>query len=1293
SGLNIERLVQLDAQQQAADQVSISNSVASLRVLSSNDWRDFVERMSHVERQLEGDPAGVYAAMDFASRDQYRHVIERLARHSQYSEERVAIQAIALASAQARPPPDTLVAGHVGYYLVGPGLAALEQAIDARVPPAQRWQRQVRRAPLLFFLGPVTVLALAMAWPLARNLSGLPSWQWLLTIPLLLMTSRLAMSLINGLVMMTLAPSLLPRLDMRDGIPAAARTLVAVPTLVGQASDVEELVEGLEVRFLANRDEHLHFALLTDFMDAPTQTQPGDDALLTLAVQLIDDLNRRYPTLGPSRFFLLHRPRRWNAGEGVWMGHERKRGKLAELNALLRGGSREPFSPIVGDIDALGRVRYVITLDTDTQLPRDAARQFVGAMEHPLNHPVLTADGRVSAGYAVLQPRIGISLPSTARSGYAQLFGSDAGIDPYTRAVSDVYQDLFGNGSFIGKGIYAVDAFEQALAHRFADDCILSHDLIEGCYAHSGLLSDVQLFEDYPARFSTDVKRRHRWIRGDWQLLPWLLPWGHGKGTVERAGLSALARWKIFDNLRRSLEPAALLTLLLWGWLGVDGPVGWTLGVLALVFAQPLLDSLLALARKPFDVSLRHHLNDACYRAGKDFLRSGLTLAWLPFETHYSLDAITRTLWRMLVSKRHLLQWSASREVERSSINDLPGLYRLSWVSPALALAVAGLLVPRPWVLLLALPLLALWLVGPAMAWWGSRSPAPQAFDPSAEELGFLRTLARRTWAFFDAYVGPADHWLPPDNIQHPPYDNVAHRTSPTNMGMALLSHLAAHDFGYLSSTRLLQRLGLMLTTLEGLERYRGHFYNWYDTQTLQPLAPLYVSTVDSGNLAGLLLTLRPGILALGDSSMVDGRVVNGLLDTLGILQTSLVAAHLPTQVVDDLHGDTHALQHHPDLPPHMLLELLQRGIDLPVPSAASAAGGDAEFWTQALNAQCLDFQQEIQACQQAEHRVEHMKLSQDLATRIATLAIMEFDFLYDSARDLFAIGYNVSDRRLDTAFYDLLASEVRLTHFVTIAQGQVPQASWFNLGRLLTSSGGVPVLLSWSGSMFEYLMPMLLMPSYAGTLLDQTCHAAVARQIEYGNQLGIPWGVSESAYNAQDASFNYQYRAFGVPGLGLKRGLGDDSVVAPYASVLALMVAPDAATRNLQRLDELGASGRFGLYEALDYTQARLPPGQRLAVVRSFMAHHQGMSLLALTSLLLDRPMQRRFEAEPPFQACALLLQERVPKTSVQYVQANHAATGESVGRHPEAILRVFDDPQQRRPAVQLLSNGRYHV
>ncbi len=1331
SGLSVEHLVQLDAQQQAADQVSIGNSIGSLRALSAIDWRAFVERTSLVERALRQDPAGVYAAMDFATRDDYRHAVERLARRHRLDERAAAEAAIALCRRAAEDDAPDLQR-HVGHWLIATGQPALEQALGVRAPLDERLRRLFDRAPLPIYLGLLAVLTFAFAQPLLATVArdDFPLWALLLVaVPTVVVASQLGLSLLNWLATLSVHPRPLPRMDYADGIPAEARTLVAIPSLIGDVQDVEALVEALEVRFLGNRDERLHFALLTDFGDADAETLPGDEALLRLAQLRIEALNERHADAGVDRFFLLHRPRLWNPGEQRWMGRERKRGKLADLNALLRGQGADRFQLIAGDLASLPPVRYVITLDTDTQLPRDAAAEFVGALDHPLNRPHYDPrKGRVTRGHGILQPRVGIGLPSTVRSRYARLFGSDAGIDPYTRMVSDVYQDVFGEGSFIGKGIYDIDAFEAALDDRFPDNRILSHDLIEGCHARSALLSDAQLYEEHPVRYQDDVQRRHRWIRGDWQLLPWLLPWAPAaNGRWRRNALTSLSRWKILDNLRRSLVPVSLLALFALGWLALTPVLSWTLAVLAMVLVPPLLSALLELVQKQRDVQWEPHLRAALHAASQHLGRFALHLAWLPHEALYSLDAILRSLWRMAASHRHLLQWRSSAEVARASRHTPAALWRLLWIAPFIAVVLAALLaVERPPALAVAAPLLLLWLIAPGIAWWMGLPRRERTAAATAGQRQFLRRLARRTWAFFDAEVNAEHHWLPPDNVQEQPVAAVAHRTSPTNIGLALLANLAAHDFGWLGTGRLLERSAHTLDTLQALPRHRGHWYNWYDTESLQPLPPLYVSTVDSGNLAGHLLTLRPGLLELADAPVFRTAALRGLRDAWQVLQ-----AAWPREGGDIAAAPLHELDAALAQPPATTgaaLAVLERQLDHAL-APAPPDDDEAAFWLAALQAQCRELRDETrafhldpphdddagfagipslrqlarieplcwpgEACAE-ERRTrarEHIARIEQLAQQAAALAQMDWRFLYDGTRDLLAIGYNVDERRLDAGYYDLLASEARLASFVAIAQGQLPQDNWFTLGRLLATTDGDPVLLSWTGSMFEYLMPTLVMPAYEGSLLDQSCRAAVSRQIGYGRRLNLPWGVSESGYNAFDAHLNYQYRAFGVPGLGLKRGLGDDVVIAPYASMMAAIVAPADAARNLQQLAALGLGGRYGMYEALDCTPARLPRGADSVVVRSFMAHHQGMGLLALDCALLGQPMQRRFAADPQFRATSLLLQERVPRTAAEYLHATSFPELAGSLRTAETRLRVFIDPDRPRPAVQLLSNGRYHV
>ncbi len=1310
SSQTIEQMVLSENQQQAADQVSIGNSVGSLRFLGAMDWREFVEAMSFVEHILRKDPAQAYPAMDFTTRDHYRQVIDRLAKRSAHSETEIARTVVELAGKSPEAPQN-----HIGFYLVDRGLRQLEQAVAARYDAGQRARRWLSRSPQALYFGSIALLTALFTAALAvRGYHAGVAGNALaaLTALLVLAFSPLAIAVTQWMATLLAAPKRLPRMDYSRGLPASLRTLVVIPTLLVNRANVDELCEALEVRYLGNQDAHLHFALLTDFCDATAETLPADDALLCSAREGIAQLNQKYPRANESdgdRFFLLHRPRRWNAREKIWMGYERKRGKLADLNLLLRGQGNGRFSEIVGDIRVLASVKYVITLDTDTLLPRDVAGELIGTMAHPLNRPRYDeARRRVTGGYGILQPAVAASMSAVSRSRYAQLCGSEPGIDPYTSASSDVYQDLFGEGSFIGKGIYEVDAFERALLDRFPENRILSHDLLEGCHARSGLLSDVSLFEEYPARYLADVRRQARWIRGDWQIAQWLLPrvpGGHGRAL--RNPLSALSRWKIFDNLRRSLTPAALLALLFAGWMLLPLPWLWTLAVASVVLIPAGLATFTDAIRKPREVHLRQHLAGVLRSAGRSFTLAGFRLACLPFEAYYSLDAIVRTLWRMAVSRHRLLEWAVASH--GASALGVGAAYRAMWIAPFTAVAAAfaaGL--NSPHALAAAALFFIPWSIAPLLAAWLSapRTDAPVQLD--AAQTLFLRKISRKTWAFFERFVSVEDHWLPPDNFQEQPGPVTAHRTSPTNMGLALLANLAAYDFGYIPAGVLLARTANAFATMAQLPRHRGHFFNWYDTQTLNPLPPRYLSSVDSGNLVGHLLTLRAGLLALADQPVLGPQILEGLHDALALLADA--AAPEQQAVVASLQECVTAARAVPPSSPAAWQHWLESAERLAAPLSAGldpASDMPAVLWAHALTRQCQEALAEIRLFSLAGEKMptlrelahhhdaarERLALCAALVEQCTGFSTIEYEFLYDRSRHLLAIGYNADDSRRDNSYYDLLASEARLTSFVAIAQGQLPQESWFALSRLLTGAGGAPILVSWSGSMFEYLMPQLVMPTYEGTLLDQTCRVAVARQIAYGRQCDLPWGVSESGYNTVDANLNYQYHAFGVPGLGLKRGLAEDWVVAPYASALALMVAPREACANLQTLSAAGLEGAFGFYEAIDYTPSRLPRGTTHVIVRSYMAHHQGMNLLALAYRLLGQPMQRRFEADPQFQATLLLLQERIPRASV--IHSRTAETPES------AMLATAQVPavqapigaQTQAPEVQLLSNGRYHV
>jgi cellobiose phosphorylase len=1358
NGQTSVELIQQENRKQAADQVSISNSISSLRFLSTTDWGEFVEVTSIVEQTLKLDPAGIYGKMDFSTRDNYRHVVESISKNADLSEEAVAALAVESAKQNFENEKDPIT-GHVGYFLVGRGLKQLEKRSRLKVDTIERCKRIVGNTPFLMYAGGIFLLTGLITLGLAAKAitENLSTWKQVTVIVLSFMAAgQLAFSLVNWLITVFSKPCLLPRMNFSKGIPEEHRTMVVVPTIIDSISGIARLIENLEVRFLANRDANLSFGLLTDFKDARTAELPDDRLLLDFVSNEVTALNRKYDRVSDDTFFLFHRPRTYNARDKTWMGYERKRGKIGEFNALILGRGKAFFSRIIGEEKIYSAVKYVITLDTDTQLPRDAAWKMVATMAHPLNQPVYNEKkGLVTDGYTILQPRVSNSLATGNSSVYARIHGNEPGTDPYTRAISDIYQDLFKEGSYIGKGIYDVEAFEKVLHNKFRPNRILSHDLLEGAYTRSGLISDVQLYEQYPSGYITDMQRRHRWVRGDWQIAGWILPFVRSHDIKLRKNpLTLLSKWKIADNLRRSLVPVSLLLLLLFAWIISMDTLFWTGAVVAVLFLPALVNVAWQLFKRPADVIFIQHFIYIS-RSFKDSITQLLIdFICLPYVVYINADAVLRTGWRMLISRKNLLQWNpySAGTNEKSSVTTA---FSKMWFGPFFTVVVGIYLgIYFPVTLIKVVPLLIAWFFSPVLVWYISRPLAKKVVELFGGQRIFLRKLARKTWAFFETYVTKEENWLPPDNYQEQPVERIAHRTSPTNIGLSLLCNLTACDFGYCTIKEFIEMTANTITTVEGMEKYRGHLYNWYDTQSLVPLKPKYISTVDSGNFTGHIITLQQGLLALPDKKIITAATFEGLLDELRILLDKAAIPGLQ-EFTDELAATYH--QHLDNLPAvKKYTEGLEKRLMSIFLHMESDPANETGWWIQKVFSHLETINNDLSAFVPWYHLpaaprkfenfiptlpgiptvVQFSKIEQSLLKRINALyqpgntatendwlnayragitasgrrsreiilmaeqlaakciqlANVDYDFLYDRSQHLLTIGYNADEHRKDNGYYDLLASEARLTTFVAIAQGKLPQQSWFALGRQLTNIGADPILLSWSGSMFEYLMPMLVMPTYENTLLDQTAKAVVQKQIDYGRKRNVPWGISESGYNMVDANLNYQYRAFGVPGIGLKRGLGEELVISPYATVMALMVAPREALDNLVELEEKGFGGKYGFYEAIDYTASRLLRKQNYAVVRSFMAHHQGMSLLSLSYLLLDKPLQRRFEADVQVKSALLLLQEKIPQVTNFYSPGVHEADT-SITPAVTGYMRILKTADTAIPEVQLLSNGRYHV
>ncbi len=1331
-----ERTVHDEHQRQGAANVTVRNIITSLRQIADVDWSDMFEQVSVVDATLRDGMAGEpvpFTDMDFPTRNLYRSAIEELARGSRRTEFEVARAAVLAAQntaadgdARQRDP---------GWHLLMDGRPALEISLGFRAP-ARTWLRLLNaRLGIALYLGVTAVVALTvLGYPLLILAGfGMTATGLMLLGPVGVLPSiDAAVCLVNRAVAEGFSARPLPSLALRDGVPAHLRTMVAVPMMLTTGQAIREQAERLEVHHLASPGGDLHYVMLGDFVDAASERLDSDAALLAVAAACMARLNRRHaPGPGGPRFMLLHRRRVWNESERKWIGWERKRGKLHELNRLLRGATDTTYEGDDGACPPVPRmVRYIITLDADTRLPRDTVRRLIGKLAHPLNAPRFDPVwGRVVEGYAVLQPRVTPSLPvGNEGSVFQRIFSSMNGIDPYAAASSDVYQDLFGEGSYAGKGIYDVDAFEAALAGRVPDSTLLSHDLFEGIFARAGLASDVEVVEEFPARYYVAAMRQHRWARGDWQLLPWIIGAGP-RLPADRSGLAGMppnGRWKMRDNLRRTLSAPAVIAALFAGWLlPFPAALTWTLFILVTIglpAAMPVLGAMVP--RRP-RTTWRSYLSTLQTEAR---LGAGLWLLTVTFLAHQAslmADAIIRTLFRIFVSHRHLLEWVTAARATLDPRMSVSGIYRRMIGAPLIgcgALAVALVAGHRDWQL--AAPLAAMWIASPAVARWVSRSPRDAGHLPvtQADRMA-LRLTARRTWRFFESFVTAADHMLPPDNFQETPRPVLAHRTSPTNIGLYLLAVVSARDFGWIGTGDAIARLAATLTTLHGLARFRGHFYNWYDTQDLRPLEPRYVSAVDSGNLAGHLLALanacrhwrhRPpppdyaGVLDAVALAQAEVAALRGghntqtvtwqqLDDVLAELATMASAAAPAIGQGKTSRSNQATMAPAADSRNMVPLAALATTVtDIAAALAAERGDGSADdlmFWVAAAQAgvagQCRD-----QDAQAAEIPLWPQRLRALEAAARDMARAMEFGFLLDPERRLLSIGYQVAEEKLDPSCYDLLASEARLASFIAIAKGDVAARHWFRLGRTIVPVPGGGALVSWSGSMFEYLMPSLVMRAPTGSLLEQTNRLIVRRQQAYGKKRGLPWGVSESAYNVRDLEFTYQYSNFGVPGLGLKRGLGDDRVVAPYATALASMVDPAAAARNLARLAGLGAAGRYGFYESVDATPSRLPAGEKLAIVRAFMAHHQGMSIVAISDTLFNGAMRARFHAEPMVQAAELLLQERTPRDVVPALP--RLSEARSHGR-----IRTSETPGERRftaaadatPATHLLSNGNYAV
>lgn len=1346
--------------QETAEQVAFSNAITSLITLSQLSWPVIFEFVSPVDVILEKDPAGTYSKMDFSTRNLYREALETLAKYSNVEETDIAKSVVKMAKEGSN-----WLEQHVGYYLIDNGRRKLESLIVYDPPVLERMRRWAKSHPAATYLGGIGVLtAIFEIGIIAITLNaGLTiSSSLLFGLLSLLPVSEIAVQMMNFALTSLLPPTVLPKMSFKDEIPREFKTLVVVPILLQSPDQIQAEIDRLEIRYLANAEPVLYFGIFSDFVDAPKQNMESDQALLEVAIKGIQALTSKY---GQGKFFLFHRQRVWCKGEKAWIGWERKRGKLDYLNRYLVGEPLPENIVYEGQSEQLKGVRYVITLDSDTQLPKNQAKQLIEVLSHPLNRPVVIPQRRkLERGYTIIQPRVCTDFPHTKASFFTRIFSEPSAIDPYTQAISNVYQDLSGEGTYHGKGIYDVEAFHRILSRCFPDEHLLSHDLIEGAFARVGFASDVCLFDLFPEHYLAWSKRKHRWMRGDWQIIDWLFPKVPTRDSHKQENpLSLMNRWKIFDNLRRALMPVSIVTLLICGWLFSPLYIFWTALALFVMFLPSISLFLCAVLHFSPRTFLYSWID-----LKMEILRDVASISFLVYEALSSLDAMFRVFYRRMISHHHLLQWEVSNNGKKRSHRAHPRfILKLGWSSLFALITYAAVIHVNPAAVVPASLICGLWFLAPLIV-YGIDKPIEKRIDQtlSMQDKIFLRMVARKTWRFFDEFVGPQTNWLPPDNYQAALRVEVAPRTSPTNIGLWLLTVLTAYDFKFISCDEVIDKTMATIKSLKKLELFEGHFLNWYDIHSLQPLYPRYISTVDSGNLLACMWTLNQGISQLIQSPILPLDALEGVKDTLNVLKQEKLSQgfrislqEIETLISRQIHdlpslistieeglsktqkllGESEALnaQH------KYWLEQIEKQLNswsllanryLGWVSALNTLPREMEASAGNLKVSCLSVCPtfisladgsfaaslnpilELAGSQSEEIQTWSKRLKESMAKsqwyageKISTVPELLLElktmsdrvnlrFLYNEDRKVFSIGYNVDKRKLDNSYYDLLASEARIASLIAMAKGDVPLEHWWSLGRPYSIVDGRSVLLSWGGTMFEYLMPCLFNKPYPDSLLGEAYVNVVACQMDYGKRRGIPWGISESAYSAIDAFKIYQYRSFGVPGIGLKRGLEDDLVVSPYSTALALVIDAPSAVKNLRRMAQLSRKSllsTYGYFESMDFTRQAEPSGERGVIVYAYFAHHQGMSIIAMNNLLNNFIMTYRFHEDPRINGVESLLYERIPMTAPSKSKGfkRDIPSARLLPFSPVPIMGVVDTPESVTPKINLLSNGTYSL
>ncbi|MFD3155786.1 GH36-type glycosyl hydrolase domain-containing protein [Haloimpatiens sp. FM7330] len=1320
-----DKVIIVEHQKEAALQLSMGNCISSIRKIEAMNFRKYFEELSYVENLLKKDPACIYEKMDFESKDYYRHKIEKLSKKFKLPESFVVKKALECAQ-NSKIQKGKEYVKHIGYYIIDDGIVCLKEKLNIKKGVFNKKENKVSKNRVRAYLSTIiigTIIVMSIfIWLSFINDNDVTLWRYIIAvIALLIPCSEIVISIFHWSINYLTSPRFIPKMNLKDGIGKENRTIVVIPTIINNIERAKELVNQMEIYYLANKFDNLYFALLGDFKDSDKEHEENDDKIVNFTLREIEILNKKYCNGKENIFFYLSRYRKYNTKEEKWLAWERKRGKIMEFNLLLRGDNNTSYNVISSDISELKEAKYVITLDADTQLPRNAARKLIGAMAHVLNKPIISnKTDRVMRGYGLLQPRISVDVTSANKTLFSEIFSGEIGIDVYTTAISDVYQDLFGEGIFTGKGIYDIDIFNYKLKDEIPENSVLSHDLLEGSYVKAGLVTDIELIDGYPAYYNASCKRLHRWVRGDWQLIPWIF---------KKNGLNTLSKWKLLDNLRRSLlAPSVIILITLSFNVLPDGTDKWVAAAI-LAFLCPILFDITEFVISPIKgISLSGKISGIKMVFSQVFF----IFCFIPYQAYLMIDAIFRTLYRLLISKKNMLEWQTAADAEKSAGKTLTSYIKSMWMGSAIALGILVLAFTKSYYAgVSALPFSLVWFLSPAVAYWISKDKKKVKNKLNNNEINEVREISRRTWAYFEDFICEENNWLAPDNYQEEPHKGVAYRTSPTNLGMGLMSNITAYDLGYIGLLELIDRLNNIISSMESMKKMKGHFYNWYDTRTKEPLYPRYISTVDSGNLVGYLWVISEALKEYLNNEIPIKNYILGLEDTARLADKEIKEkAGIENHYINilkeidlkeiDIFTFNETLKKIQDKYKEVFIEdecdywnkKLKCSVDMLIKETNTifpwinniskeqklCKSIDEVFLNKSFSQITkLDGLKDVKVndlLKVSKEKISSINLQiNDLINRISLMAEnTDFSLVFDNERELFTIGYDVENNTISKSYYDLLASEARQATFVAISKGDVSEVVWFKLGRALANINNSKGLVSWSGTMFEYFMPLLIMKNYPNTLLDQTYNSVIHGQKAYCSNKNVPWGISESAFYHFDVDLNYQYKAFGVPGIGVKRGLSDELVISPYSTVLAMQLDVKGAFQNLKVLIKEGILGKYGFYEAVDYTKERLK-GKESSIVKCFMVHHQGMSLMALDNVLNNNILQNRFHNIPRVKASELLLQERIPKVVIYQRENDYSKEKEEKIKTQDIIVRNYKTAKTTIPQIHLVSNGEYSL